>query len=230
MTDGVAQLADVTWPEVPVRPIVLVPLGSTEQHGPHLPFATDAVIATAVADAAAARITAGTGLKVVVAPTLPYGASGEHQEFAGTVSIGHDALRLVLVELIRSISTWSSRIVLVNGHGGNAPAVAAVVSQMLHERHPVSAVGCAVETPADAHAGKDETSILLHLRPGAVRMEHAAPGNVAPLTELLPALVAVGMRPVTPNGVLGDPTRATPAAGAAVLEEMVTRVVREVTP
>ena len=62
------------------------------------------------------------GQPTLVAPALPFGASGEHQEFAGTVSIGHDALHAVLVELIRSLSTWADRIVLVNGHGGNTPA------------------------------------------------------------------------------------------------------------
>ena len=61
---------------------------------------------------------------MLIAPAIAYGASGEHQAFAGTVSLGHDALRLVLVELVRSLSTWAGRIVLVNGHGGNVPTLA----------------------------------------------------------------------------------------------------------
>ena len=224
-----AVLADTTWDQVPTRPIVLVPLGSTEQHGPHLPFATDALIARAVAQSAAPAIEAALGQPTLVAPALPFGASGEHQEFAGTVSIGHDALRAVLVELIRSVSTWADRIVLVNGHGGNIATVTAVVRQMTHEQHQVLSVMCALETPTDAHAGYDETCVLLHLQPESVRMAAAAPGNTAPLPEILPELMANGVRPVSPNGILGDPTMATAEAGSILFEQLVRTVVAEVT-
>lgn len=218
-------LATVPWPEVPERPTVLVPLGSTEQHGPHLPFITDTLIADAVSRAAAPLITIATGRPVVVAPALPYGASGEHQAFPGTISISHDALRLLLVELIRSISTWAGQIILVNGHGGNALTVKAVVEQMRYEKHSVTAVLCALETSRDAHAGHDETSVVLHLAPHLVLMDSAAPGNTECLATILPELMRAGVRPVAPTGVLGDPTSADPTDGQASFTTLVDTVV-----
>ena len=218
-----------TWTELPDRPIVLVPLGSTEQHGPHLPFTTDALIAEAVARAAAQRLSEATGRGVVVAPTLTYGASGEHQGFPGTISIGHEALRQVLVELIRSISTWANSIILINGHGGNAVTVSEVVKQMRYEQHDVTSVACALESPTDAHAGHDETSLMLFLHPGLVRMEVAAPGNTQPLDVILPELMTTGVRPVSPSGVLGDPSSADARTGRELFQALVDHVVAHAT-
>lgn len=207
---------------------MLVPLGSTEQHGPHLPFATDSVIAEAAARSAAPLIEAGTGRPVVIAPALPYGASGEHQSFPGTVSIGHDALRLVLIEMIRSLSDWAGLVVLVNGHGGNQATVTSVAQQMRDEQHDVLSLTCALESASDAHAGHDETSVLLHLAPSMVRMDDAEPGNTDPLDVLLPELMRSGVRPVSPNGVLGDPTESTAHTGRQSFEGLVNRLAQEV--
>lgn len=224
----IAPIALVPWTEIPDRPVVLVPLGSTEQHGPHLPFATDTMIADAVAQAVARRMRATANTPVVVAPAVPYGASGEHQEFPGTISIGHDALQQMLVELIRSLSTWASRIVLINGHGGNAHTVRAVVDQMQHEQHDVCSISCALETTTDAHAGHDETSVMLHISPDQVRMDAARPGNTQPLHEILPDLMRAGVRPVSPSGVLGDPTTATESTGEREFIALVDRITAEV--
>ena len=90
-------------------PVLIVPVGSTEQHGPHLPLDTDTRIASAVAGAAATRLAAGAdGRQFMVAPAVAYGASGEHQGFPGTVSIGSAALELVLLEFGRSVSDWAA--------------------------------------------------------------------------------------------------------------------------
>jgi len=215
----VTDLARATWPDVPERPLVLVPTGSIEQHGPHLPFDTDAVIAVAVAEAVGGR------LGGLVAPPLVYGNSGEHQSFPGTMSIGAEALRLVVVELVRSLSTWAGRVVLVNAHGGNAPTLADAVKQLVGEGHDVAWVPCATEE-VDLHAGHTETSLMLHLRPDDVRLDRAAAGNTAPLAEILPDMIRGGVGAVSPNGVLGDPAGASAGHGRAVLEAMVDDVVR----
>ncbi len=213
-------LAEATWPQVVGVDLVLVPLGSVEQHGPHLPFETDSVIAEAVASAVADEVAAAEGAHVVVVPALKIGASGEHQSFAGTCSIGAEALRVVLVELVRSIRTWASRVVIVNGHGGNLAALAAAVRQLRTEGHDVAWVGCAVDG-GDAHAGFAETSLMLHLAPQQVRPERAEAGNVAPLSALMERLEQGGVGAVSPNGVLGDPAGATADEGARMFSAMV---------
>jgi mycofactocin precursor peptide peptidase len=206
------RLGERTWTELPARSTVLVPVGSLEQHGPHLPLDTDARIAAAVARRAADPA-------MLVAPPLAYGASGEHEGFAGTLSIGHDALRAVLIELGRSAG-WASRMVFVNGHGGNLPTVPEAVVQLRQEGREVAWSGCAVPG-GDAHAGRTETSILLALDPSVVRLEAAEVGNTAELLTLLPVLTKGGVRAASPNGVLGDPRGATAAEGAVLLATLV---------
>lgn len=210
-------LAEAAWPELTDRPTVLVPVGSTEQHGPHLPLETDTLIASSVAQRLA------DDLGAYVAPAISFGASGEHQGFPGVVSIGTEALRVVLIELVRSLSLWAGRVVLVNGHGGNVEAVQRAVRQLVGEGHHVAWVPCAVASSArrDAHAGHTETSVLLHLAPWLVRGSRSAAGNTRSITELLPQLRSQGVRALSPNGVLGDPTGATAAAGALLFEQMV---------
>ncbi|GAA2736127.1 mycofactocin biosynthesis peptidyl-dipeptidase MftE [Actinocorallia aurantiaca] len=220
-------LGRAVWPSVPERALVLVPLGSTEQHGPHLPLSTDTVIARAVAERAAGILAAEAAGPVLVAPAIEYGASGEHAGFPGTVSIGHEALRALLVETVRSLALWAGRIVFVNGHGGNVPTLDAALGQMRGEGHDAAWAGCGVPG-GDAHAGLTETSVMLHLVPGLVRMADAAPGDTRPLAEVLPEMIARGVRAVSPSGVLGDPSGATPEQGQDILDKMVAAVVRRI--
>jgi creatinine amidohydrolase len=211
-------VAHATSPNTAGAGLVLVPVGSTEQHGPHLPLDTDTVIAEAVARAVAQRVP-----DAWVAPAIAYGASGEHHGFPGTSSIGTEALRHVLVELVRSLRVWARRVVFVNGHGGNVTALAGAVDQLVTEGHDVSWVPCAVPD-GDAHAGRTETSLMLHLRSASVRTDLAEPGNTAPLTALMPHLVQDGVRAVSVNGVLGDPTGANADEGRRFLAVMVDHV------
>lgn len=202
--------------------LVLVPVGSLEQHGPHLPLDTDTAIATAVATLAADR------LKAWVAPALAYGSSGEHQSFPGTVSVGTEALTRTVVELVRSLRTWAERVLLVNGHGGNIVALNRAVDQLVTEGHDAAWVACATESNGgmpDLHAGHAETSLMLHLRPWDVRLHLAERGTTRPLAEILPQMITGGVAAVSSNGVLGDPAGATAAAGRELLESMVTAVV-----
>jgi mycofactocin precursor peptide peptidase len=208
-----SRLADATSPETTGAGLVLVPLGSVEQHGPHLPLDTDTTIAVAVAEGVAAELPS-----TWVAPALSYGSSGEHQSFSGTASIGTEALTHVVVELVRSLRTWADRVVIVNAHGGNVAALNAAIPAAEIEWVP-----CATEE-VDLHAGLTETSLMLHLRPEAVRLDRAEAGNTQPLSEILPAMMAGGVAAVSPNGVLGDPSGATAAEGERVLKAMVADV------
>ena len=211
------RLADQTWPELATaQHTVLVPVGSLEQHGPHLPLDTDTVIARAVCDRLAEML---ADREVLVAPALGYGSSGEHQDFPGTSSIGSDVLRRVAIELTRSMRQWADRVVFVNAHGGNVSAVGSAVQQLRAEAHDVAWLPCATED-FDLHAGRTETSLMLHLCPGRVSLERAERGDTRTLNELMPAMLSGGVRAVSPNGVLGDPTGATPQEGARVLEDM----------
>lgn len=255
-----ARLADATWPEVgaladEVPRTLLVPLGATEQHGPHLPLGTDTTIAAALAELAAAELPGA-----VVAPPLPYGSSGEHQDFPGTISIGAAATELVLVELGRSACETFDRLLFVNAHGGNAAPLSAAVERLRAEGRDVRA--WSPRLGGDAHAGRTETALMLALgaeaerasgergrptvrsteggrltvrppalrttassgpdeRTTAVRVALAEAGNDAPLADLIDSLRADGVRAVSPNGVLGDPTGASAAEGRALVDAAV---------
>ena len=219
MTD----LAEMTWPTVPHGSLLVVPAGSCEQHGPHLPLDTDTRIAEALAAALVDRRD-----DVVVGPTITIGASGEHESFPGTLSIGTGALTAVVVEIVRSAlpDPTSDRprpfdaVVLVNGHGGNVEALER--AREVLEAEGRSALFWHPRVPGgDSHAGRTETSILLHLDPSCVRVDRAEPGSTARWRDIRSAVVADGLAAVTANGVLGDPTTATAAEGATVFAGMI---------
>ncbi|MGE2726845.1 mycofactocin biosynthesis peptidyl-dipeptidase MftE [Mycolicibacterium pulveris] len=199
---------------------LIVPVGSTEQHGPHLPLDTDTRIATAVANAVGQRIAERDESNWMVAPAIGYGASGEHEGFSGTVSIGTSALSLLLVEFGRSASRWASRLVFVNGHGGNIEALVNATTLLRDEGRDAGWCSCSVAN-ADAHAGHTETSVLLHISPKDVWLDERVPGNRAPLAELMPQLRRGGVAAVSEVGVLGDPTTASAQEGAQLFASMV---------
>lgn len=209
-------LTHQAWPEVETDQLLLVPLGSCEQHGPHLPLNTDTVIAEALAAQIAQRL-GNIGIHSAVAPALAFGSSGEHQSFPGTLSIGTDALRQVLVELVRSASTWCARTLFVNGHGGNLDALGAAVGQMRGEGHDVAWIDCAMPG-GDAHAGHAETSLMLVLDPEHVGSHEQVQGSTEPIQTLLPYLRSAGIAAVSENGVLGDARKASAGHGRHLLE------------
>lgn len=192
--------------------VLLIPVGATEQHGPHLPLTTDTDIACAVAAGASAALPD----RIVVAPPVAFGASDEHSGFAGTLSAGVEATEAFLLALGRSaVRTWP-RVLLVSTHGGNDGAVRRVVRSLRRDGHDVRAW-----TPAwggDLHAGHSETSLMLAIAPETVDLDAAEPGETGTLGELMPRLATEGVRAVSANGVLGDPTGASAAEGRALLD------------
>lgn len=212
-------LAGSVWPEVPAGALLLVPLGSTEQHGHHLPLGTDTSVACAVAEVAADAVDGA-----LLAPPLAYGASGEHEDFPGTVSLGTEALTGLLVEYGRSAGRWAARVLLVNGHGGNLEALRTAGAALRAEGRDVAWFPCAVPG-GDAHAGRTETSLMLHVEPAGVLGQRAVAGDATPIADLLPRLRAEGVRAVSSTGVLGDPAGATAAEGASLLADLTQRLV-----
>jgi creatinine amidohydrolase len=220
------QLADLAWPAVHERvahgAVLALPIGSTEQHGPHLPLSTDTDIARALCERLATSVPS-----VVVAPALPYGSSGEHARFAGTLSIGQQALEAVVVELVRSATDTFEHVVLVSAHGGNAEPVERAVRLLRAESREVLAFH--PHWDGDPHAGRTETSLQLALHPELVDPGAATAGNTRPLSELMPQLRAGGLRVVSPSGVLGDPRGANAAEGARLVAALGADLVDRVT-
>jgi mycofactocin precursor peptide peptidase len=207
-----------TWTEVAAtdgRLLLVVPVGSYEQHGPHLPLDTDTQVAVALASSLEARS------DVLVAPAVAFGASGEHADFPGTLSIGTDALVELLVELVRSARPAFRGVAFVSGHGGNAEALERAAERSRREGDTVFWWAPHV-SGGDAHAGRTETSLMLAINPGSVRVEAFAAGASAPLSSLAGILRRDGVRAASPNGVLGDPDGATSAEGRAMLATLQT--------
>ena len=208
-------IATNTWSQVANREssILLLPLGSCEQHGPHLPLDTDTQIAQHLCAQAALQDD-----RLLIAPSLSITASGEHAGFPGTLSIGTDALTQVLIEIVRS-ADWCNGVVFVNGHGGNADAVAAATRTLTSEHRNVAAWWPRIEH-GDAHAGASETSIMLAINPELVNMAKAEAGSTTPISEISAQLRSGGVRAVSTNGVLGDPTTATSEHGHNLLSQL----------
>jgi mycofactocin system creatininase family protein len=219
------RLTEMTWPDADAaqRRVLVVPVGSLEQHGPHLPLDTDTRIAVAVAERAVAR----AGLPgVALAPPVTIGASGEHAAFPGTLSIGTEALTAVLTELGRHASLHWPVMLLVNGHGGNAMAIEAALGRLRYEGRDAHAWHAHVPG-GDPHAGRTETSLLLAIAPEVVQLDQAAAGDTRPARELMPLLREHGVRAISPNGVLGDPEGASPAEGEQLLDDLTRRLAAE---
>ncbi len=211
------ELGCATWPDVAATDrsfLLALPLGSLEQHGPHLPLDTDTRIAVELALRVSRART-----DVLVAPPVAYGASGEHAGFPGTMLINHAVLADVLIELIRSARASFLGLVLISAHGGNHEALT-LVSERCRRDGEEAMIWAAAAPGGDAHAGRTETSVMLAIDPGVVRTEMLEAGCIEPLEAIMPRLRAEGVRPISSNGVLGDPREASEAEGEQILASM----------
>jgi creatinine amidohydrolase len=235
------RLAELRAPDIASRlsraSIVVQPLGAIEQHGPHLPFNTDLVIAGDVAEATVDEY--GDEVDAWLLPPLAYTKSNEHAWSTGTMWLSAATLLSVLDDVGRCVAALPARkLVFFNGHGGNS-ALVNVANRELRLRHglmtflahpglPVDQGGAGSANESElgmgVHAGTDETSLMLHLRPELVEMS-AATRNVP---EWLAANdhVRFGGRvsfgwlsnDFGPAGLIGDPTAATPERGKELFE------------
>ena len=201
------------WNELDEAVTLLIPIGSCEQHGPHLPLDTDTQIALEIAHRRCSHrqlsgCTADHDLGIGRAPRFP-----------GTLSIGNEAVTLSVIELCRS-ADWARRIVLVNGHGGNVGAITAACKVLAAEGRP-ALDWWPTGSNTDLHAGRIETSVMLLIDPDQVNTASMATGP----TPSYAALAEHGVQELSPTGVLGDPHGATAAEGEEWLTKWTTDLV-----
>jgi len=221
-------LVEATWTEADgdraaEADAALLPVGSTEQHGPHAPLGTD----TLAAETVAARGAEAYDGDAVVAPAVPVGISEEHRHFAGTLWVSPDTFRAYVRETVESLAHhgWN-RVVVVNGHGGNVDALREVCARLTREGTAYAVPFTwfdAVETDLEmGHAGPMETSLLLATRPDLVRegqLEEAAADGTARWGEWEAAVnLAYDSVDFSENGVVGDPRQASGQRGEALLD------------
>jgi creatinine amidohydrolase/Fe(II)-dependent formamide hydrolase-like protein len=244
---GALALDELTWPEVRAeiangRDTLVLALGATEQHGPHLPLGTDALIGDATARAVAERLDA------FVAPTVRVGCSEHHLAFAGTLSISTETFAAIVRDLVAAVGRHGfARLVLLPTHGGNFGPLAAAMEgvepveglevvaltdlSLLTEGTAAMSADQGV-SPAEAgvHAGEWETSLLLALHPELVRMERAEEGYTGDLALGLRQAFGEGIDTVADNGVIGDPRAAQADSGSAYLDRLTDLIVERVRP
>lgn len=229
------QLAETTWTDADAADpdVVLLPVGATEQHGPHAPLSTDSLNAEAVAAAGTEHYDG----RALVTPTLHYGVSEEHRRFAGTLWLTPDTFRAAISDVIRSlVSHGWRRVVIVNGHGGNSDALREVAGSLSRNEvaYTVSFTWFEVVVdPAEmGHAGPAETALLRYHHPDLVREERvskAREGAGERWGEWAGGVnLAHETAEFTESGVIGDPDEGdaelgedlTDRSGAALAEVM----------
>ncbi len=235
--------AELTWPEAGRRleevDVALLPVGSTEQHGPHLPLDTDAFdayyLATRVAEACGDP-------KPLVLPPVHYGVSYHHDDFPGTLSISNDTLAQLVYEIgMSAVKNGIKKLVILNGHGDNAPTLSYAAQMINRDSHIFTCVESGEssdvdlyalsETPNDVHAGEIETSTTLAVRPNLVRMGTAK----AYIPKFSSRYLDFSSRRSVPwyaytkkiskSGVMGDPTKATAKKGQRMWKIMIAHLV-----
>jgi len=236
-------LRELTWPEAQEKfgqvDVALIPVGSIEQHGPHLPLDTDAFDADYLAKQVAA---ACSEPKPIVLPCVPYGVSYAHEDFSGTISISPDTLAQFMYEIGMSAAKQGiTKLVIINGHGGNSPALHFAAQMINRDAHIFTCVDTGEtsdadveamsQVPNDVHAGDIETSTSLAVRPELVRMDRAEKfvprfsSKYLDFTSRRSVGWYARTAKISTSGVFGDPTKASRQKGEKMWEVMVRRLV-----
>jgi creatinine amidohydrolase len=222
---------------------VVVGVGSTEQHGPHLPTMTDTRIAEEMVNRVALKL--GNALQ---ARTIPVGISDHHLAFGGTISLQPDTLKMIILDYVQSLSRCGfQRIIFLPSHGGNFGTVEQALKEsqktypqikitgytnllgFAHFLNSVSNEFGVTDDESGAHAGENETSIMLALENSLVLKEKFTPGYLGPATEKeVRIILEKGMPALTNNGILGDPRKASAEKGEIYLERLSDFLIREI--
>jgi creatinine amidohydrolase len=236
---GAVELDEMSWPEVEAelaagRDTVVIAFGATEQHGPHMPLATDALIGDHLARLVAERLNA------FVAPTVRIGCSEHHLEFPGTLSISEATFHGLVGDVVRSLARGGfRRVVLLPTHGGNFRPLAAAIEKLgatpdieIRALTDLGALLVIAQLGAEEynvplgegglHAGEWETSMLAAIRPDLVHLERGEPGYTGDLDAAIGAIFTAGVHTIAANGVIGDPTQASAEHGSQYWDKVLT--------
>lgn len=236
-------LPEMTWPELkealPKVKLAIIPVGSHEQHGPHGTFQFDAACSKEFSILLGQRLYP----EAVVAPGVAVGVSTHHMNFPGTITLQPETLIQVLMDMTKSLIKHGIRkFLFVNGHGGNTPALTIVANRIRQDLDceamwgtlPYDVAGDIsgkyVKSPVTGHSCEGEVSIMMYLKPDAVRTSALTPGNLNPqyvedLKDALPIKRGSFFDEVTINGCLGDATKASAEIGKEVVETALDRLV-----
>jgi creatinine amidohydrolase len=239
------ELDRMTWPEVETliesgHDTVVLALGATEQHGLHMPLATDALIGDHLARRLADRLDA------FLAPTLRVGCSEHHVGFPGTLSLAEPTYHAIVADLVRSLLRGGfGRIVLMPTHGGNFVPLGAAI-ELLEEserEHVIALTDLSVLfeiaqlgeaehgvplADGGLHAGEWETSMMLSIHPELVRMDRAEAGYTGDLQEAVASMFSGGVASISPNGAIGDPAAASSGHGERYWEAVEALVMEQI--
>jgi creatinine amidohydrolase/Fe(II)-dependent formamide hydrolase-like protein len=241
--NGSFVLGELTWPQARRRfkevDVALLPVGATEQHGPHLPLDTDAFDAEYLGRRVAE---ACTDPKPILLPLIPYGVSYHHEDFSGTISITNETLARLTYEVGMSAArNGITKLIIINGHGGNAATLHFAAQMINRDAHIFTCVDSGetsdtdieamAETPDDVHAGEIETSTAMAVRPALVRLDKVRKSVPRFSSRYLDFSSKRSVdwyartAKLSASGVMGDPTKATREKGEKMWEVMIRNLV-----